>query len=144
DPRRSLRAISHAKVVPKPRYGEKAVNALILIVAAGGAGWALLRWIHRAAGWRVMPFITPAFDGTSVLWSGAAVVVSVAAAITLAIAAARARPPSIGYGLAAVTMLVIGIAAVTVLFSVSPEGRPEEPPDGGRLVPWALPLVPLG
>jgi hypothetical protein len=135
---------SHDKVVPKPRYGDKAVNALIVLVAAGGAGAALVRFVHRAAGWNVLPLVPAAFDGSSAIWSGAAALLSLAVAIALAIAALYAKPRSTGYLLSALGMVVVAIAMITVTFSVEPDGPPEIAPFGGRLVPWALPLVPLG
>jgi hypothetical protein len=41
-------------------------------------------------------------------------------------------------------MLLVAISLIIITFAVSPAGPPEIPPDGARLVPWALPAIPVG
>jgi hypothetical protein len=120
------------------------VNAFIVLASAGGAEAALVRFLHRPAGWNVVPLVPAAFDGGSALWSGGASLVALAVAIVLAIAGLYAKPRSMAYLASALGMVVVGMALITVTFSVGPDGAPEFPPDGGRLVPYALPLLPLG
>jgi hypothetical protein len=142
DPRLPMR--SHDKVVPRARYGEKAVNALIVAIATSAAAGGLLRFAHHAAGYSVVPLVPAAFDGGSAAWSGGAALVALAGAVGFAIAGMYAKPRSVGYLVSGLGMVIAAVAMITVTVSVSPDGAPEIPPDGGRLVPWALAVVPFG
>ncbi len=135
---------SHDKVRPKRFDVGVIVNVFVVAVGGGGAGVALSCFMHRARGWDATSPMRPALDGGSALFSGALSLGTLAVCITLAIMAMYARPRSLGYLVASVGMLVVAIAAMTITFSVGPDGAPEIPPNGAALVPWALPVAPLG
>jgi hypothetical protein len=140
----TLPTTSHVKVTPRPRYGEMIVNGLVLAVALGGVGAALARFVHVAAGWSLVRVIPAAFDGGSLLWSAGLSLGALAFAVALAIMGNYARPRSLGYFLSAVGMLLVAVAMITVTFSVEPDGPPALMPVGSRLVPFAMPIVPVG
>jgi hypothetical protein len=131
--------------VPKPRrlLGTIA-NVLIVGLGFGGAAAPLVRFVHRAAGWRLPTFFHYALDGGSTIWSGSASMATLAATILLVIMGTYARPRSSGYLLAGLGMLLVAISFIIITFSVSPAGPPEIAPDGARLVPWVVPVIPLG
>ena len=135
---------SHAKVEPRTNWGGGILSTLLVGFFAGGSGYGLFRYVHRAAGWNVGPLAQKALDGGSALWSGGASMGFLALCITFTIMAMYAKPRSLGYGAAAVGTLIIGVTFMIITFSVGPDGAPEVPPDGAKLVPWLLAMVPLG
>jgi hypothetical protein len=121
----------------------KILDAVLVLASFGGAGYALVRFAHRGAGWRFLKLAPAAFDGSSMGWSGGMAVGLIAVAAALGVFGWLARPRSWGYFLGALGALVSGAAMVTVTMAITPEGL-ETPPDGARLLPWILPIVPLG
>jgi hypothetical protein len=133
--------------VPKARSGfDLGTVANLFIVGLGFAGAAapLVRFVHRSAGWGLPSVCHYALDGGSAIWSGSASMATLALTIVLTIIGTYARPRSYGYLIAALGMLLVAISLIIITFSVSPEGPPEIPPDGARLVPWVLPVIPFG
>jgi hypothetical protein len=135
---------SHAKVEPHTDWAGGIINVALIAAFGGGVGYALLRFVHRPEGWDVASLAQPALDGGSATWSGAAAMIALTSCITLTIMAMFARPRSLGYGLSALGAVVIAVTLMVITFSVGPDGAPEVPPDGAKLVPLALPFVPLG
>jgi hypothetical protein len=135
---------SHAKVEPRTNWGGGILSTLLVGIFAGGSGYGLFRYVHRPAGWNVGPLAQKALDGGSALWSGGASMGFLALCITFTIMAMYAKPRSLGYGAAAVGTLIIGVTFMIITFSVGPDGAPEVPPDGAKLVPWLISMVPLG
>jgi hypothetical protein len=130
---------------PEPRsVSGTIVNVFIVAVGFAGAAAPLLRHAHHAWGWRLPSIVQPALDGASAIWSGAAALLTLALTILLTIMGSYARPRSGGYLFSALGMLVMAISLIIITFSVGPNGVPEVPPDGARLIPLALPAVPLG
>ncbi len=135
---------SHVKVTPRTNWAGGILSTILVAALFGGAGFALARFVHRRAGWNVVPFIQKALDGSSALWSGAGSLLLLALAITFTIMAMYAKPRSAAYGLSAIAAVIIAITLMIITFSVGPDGVPDVPPDGGVLIPWLLAGIPLG
>ena len=135
---------SHVKIAPRTDWLGGIVSTVLVAMFAAGSGYALFRYVHRAAGWNVAPIAQKALDGASATWSGAGSLAFLALAITLTIMAMYAKPRSLSYAFSALAAVVIGVTFMIITFSVGPDGAPDVPPDGAVLVPWLFAMIPLG
>jgi hypothetical protein len=135
---------SHVKIPPRTDWLGGILSTVLVALFAGGSGYALFRYAHRAAGWNVGPLAQKALGGGSATWSGAGSLSFLALSITLTIMAMFAKPRSLAYGFSALAAVVIGVTLMIITFSVGPDGAPDVPPDGAVLIPWLFALIPLG
>jgi hypothetical protein len=107
-------------------------------VTFGLTAAALFKLTHPA-GLRTTSLLPHAFDATSPTESGALSLVLLVLAVALGFAGLKVRPRSWALVGSAGAMSITSLALVTVTL-VATEENPS-PPDGARLVPYALPLA---
>jgi hypothetical protein len=138
--------ISSEPEAPEVRPFDAGSVLSLFIVAVGFAAAAapLVRFVHRSFGWKLPAFFHYALDGGSAIWSGSAALATLALTIVFAIMGTYARPRSAAYLFSGLGMLLVAISLIIIAFTVGPDGPPEIPPDGARLVPFVVPAIPLG
>jgi hypothetical protein len=120
------------------------VRALARLVAWAmmGVAFALLaRFAHRPGGRPLGMLLPRAFDGTSVVASGAAAGIGLVAALALGTIGLRLAPRAWSFVVAGGALLMASLAMVTVmLVAADPEPGP---PDGALVVRWLVPVATL-
>jgi hypothetical protein len=122
-----------------PTTGQRIAGWFASLTVAGAAAAGLFRLAHRPAGISLTGTMPHAFDGTSMIASGALSLVALAAAITVGWLGLRVRPRSWAWVSAGGGLLLIALAMVTVTLASS--GENSAPPDGALLVPYLAPLT---
>ena len=121
-----------------------ALAPFIVAVLGVGACAGMIFGLHRGGGWRPFDHAPALTDGTSVALSGGAAAVAIMLCIVSGSLALLREPRAWAMLLSSLGFLGMGIGFIVVLASATPAGEVGPPPEGGFLVPLALPLVPLG
>jgi hypothetical protein len=146
DPRRSLGTRRHDVPVKRATFDwSPFFAALVCAVTLVVVGGALYRIFHRPEGWHVAALVPSAFDGKSAVASGFFALLSLAAALAAAGVGLLRAPRRVGLVVAGLGFLFVAMLMIIVTFSaLSPEAEAADPPVLGKLVPFALPLAPVG
>jgi serine/threonine protein kinase len=110
------------------------------LAAAGGMVYGL----HGRGGWRPFDHTPALLDGTSVALSGGAAAVAIMLCIVSGSMALLREPRAWAMLLTSLGFLGMGIGFIVITVSATPAGEVGPPTEGAFVIPFALPLVPLG
>jgi hypothetical protein len=134
---------AHDKVTPRKDYAGKIARGLYAtlgVAVAAGASWRL----HRASGWSVGPGLHTLLEGRPLLVASVAALGALALALVLMLMTLYARPRSIGYLVAAVAMVVVGLAFTFLALTTGSHDAVGMTGEAIALVGAALPFLPIG
>lgn len=122
-----------------PTFLEKLGGRALALVGIAAAVVPLVKYIHKPGRLLITKLLPHAYDATSLAQSGAVAGTLLVASIALGYLGIKRRPKSWGMMLSAVVTLISSLAMVTVAL-VATDEQPT-PPDGARLIPYAIPLA---